>query len=258
MPSAQRAAGRAVEQDPQLAEAHRVLGVVLHYSYDPWGAERELRRALRLRPDLAEARAWFAYNVLAIAFGRFDEAIEEVSKARRADPLSGSAASYQGFVLSTAGRHAAAVEAALEGAELDPDSTLAHLALMNTYLGAGRVAEAVVIGLGALRTVGRPPFLSAMAASCHVARGRMEDARTLHEELVARAAESYVQESVLAWTAAAIGRGAEAIEHADRAWQARDPVLPLILQRFGPTEPVRQVLRDAGRYDEFLSRLGLA
>ncbi|HSB76442.1 MAG TPA: hypothetical protein VLC12_12380, partial [Terriglobales bacterium] len=86
-PKAKVAAERALELDPNLAEAHVSLGYIhLVYDWDAAGAESEMRRALELRPDYATAHQFYAYYLSAT--GRLDQAIAERQRAQELDPLS--------------------------------------------------------------------------------------------------------------------------------------------------------------------------
>jgi len=79
-PEAKRAAARALELDPKLAEAHSALGFV-QYEYE-WRfneAEREFKEAVRLNPGSATARFWFAEFLLQL--GRFREGEEQLQSA---------------------------------------------------------------------------------------------------------------------------------------------------------------------------------
>jgi len=82
-----RHASRAIELDPNLAEAHASLGLILWDDYDFTGAERELKLAIALNPSFAWARMWYA-NILSDRL-RTDEALREFDLAEQLDPLSG-------------------------------------------------------------------------------------------------------------------------------------------------------------------------
>jgi len=85
---AKESALRAVASDPNLAEAHASLGFVkLHYDRDWIDAERELRKAIQLRPSNQVAHRWYAYSLSAM--GRHDEAYAEIERARQITPQSG-------------------------------------------------------------------------------------------------------------------------------------------------------------------------
>src|SRR6516225_6316209 len=89
MPKAKVAAARAIELDDTLAEAHASLGVVkLRFDWDWPGAEREFRRALELNPNLPEARE--GYAVYWMTLGNTDQAVQELDRFQRLDPLNPS------------------------------------------------------------------------------------------------------------------------------------------------------------------------
>src|SRR3954454_2278259 len=86
-PRAGAAARRAVELDPDLADAHVTLGIErLFWAWDWPGAERELQKAIQLNPKLALAHS--VYGLVLGTCGRHDEAKEPVLHARDLDPLS--------------------------------------------------------------------------------------------------------------------------------------------------------------------------
>ncbi len=76
--TAKPALSRAFELDPNLAEAHAVLGVI-SFDYD-WEFEKGLkhfRKAFEINPQHEMARRWYA-NRLAL-LGRYDEALTEIN-----------------------------------------------------------------------------------------------------------------------------------------------------------------------------------
>jgi len=90
---ARQSAIRAVEADPELAEAHASLGFVrLHYDRDWEDAERELRKAIELKPGAQVAHRWYAYSLSAM--GRHEEAFTEMGAPERSPTVTG--ACYRG------------------------------------------------------------------------------------------------------------------------------------------------------------------
>lgn len=87
LPGAEEAARRALELDPELAEAHASLANIL---MDPWGrrdapaALRELREAVALNQGYAQAHHWLGY--LELAFGDLDDALEHLTLAVELNP----------------------------------------------------------------------------------------------------------------------------------------------------------------------------
>jgi TolB-like protein len=86
-PRAEAAALKALEFDPDLAEAHTSLGFIyVQYLWDWAKAEAEFRRALDVNPNYPSAHSMYA-RVLSV-LGRFAEAEGEIAKAQVLDPLS--------------------------------------------------------------------------------------------------------------------------------------------------------------------------
>jgi DNA-binding winged helix-turn-helix (wHTH) protein/TolB-like protein len=85
-PSAKRAALKALEIDPELAEGYAALARIKQdYDADMAGAGEDFRHAVELNPnDAASRRSYSAYLLRA---GRVDEALREAQRAQETDPL---------------------------------------------------------------------------------------------------------------------------------------------------------------------------
>src|SRR5262249_19853807 len=77
---------KAIELDPNLADAHAVLAALALEDWEWEITDREFRRALELNPDSISACACYG-NALA-AWGRFPEAIAIAKHAEQVNPLS--------------------------------------------------------------------------------------------------------------------------------------------------------------------------
>ncbi|MCM2268792.1 MAG: protein kinase [Thermoanaerobaculia bacterium] len=84
---ARAAAQRALELDPDLADAHVALArVELYFDWNFAAAERAVERALELQPSHAEAH-FLRWN-LRVAAGRIEDGAPEIQRAVDVDPLS--------------------------------------------------------------------------------------------------------------------------------------------------------------------------
>ena len=136
------AALRALELDPDLAEAHAALGNVKLFS--EWNlpeAERELRRAVALNPSYATAHHWLAYRYL--AEGRFDEALASIERARDLDPLSQILETDRGEVLYLAGQVEEAWTVLTGVLQRDPGFLPARQVRAEIQLSRGLLREAI-------------------------------------------------------------------------------------------------------------------
>ncbi len=87
---------RALEINPEIGEAHALLGSWRRYELKWEEAEKEFEKALALSPSYSDGHA--RYAGLLISTGRLDEALYEARKAQELDPLS----PYAGFCVGQA------------------------------------------------------------------------------------------------------------------------------------------------------------
>ena len=105
-PKSKTAALRALELDPNEAQAHASLGFVLfNHEWDWEGAERSIQRALALDPN---SHQWI-YALFLMAVGRYDEAATHYQRAQERNPLSPLLKRQLAWAYSCAGRHDQAI-----------------------------------------------------------------------------------------------------------------------------------------------------
>jgi tetratricopeptide (TPR) repeat protein len=124
-PRARAAASKAVELDPNSAEAHNSLAFASFWGFfDVPTAEREFRRAIELDPSLPRAHHWFATFLIEI--GRTQEALAEIERARQLDPSSTPILADKGLILSAAGKTEEARTLLTQVAASQPDFVPPH------------------------------------------------------------------------------------------------------------------------------------
>ncbi|HWT11764.1 MAG TPA: tetratricopeptide repeat protein [Allosphingosinicella sp.] len=102
-PRAKAAAERAVELDPNLAEAQTALAFINFYWEWDWSqALRRYRRAIELDPRAALAR--HSYGMALMHSGDIEGALAQVTAAQRLDPQSRTIRADRGLLLLLAGR----------------------------------------------------------------------------------------------------------------------------------------------------------
>lgn len=139
---AQAAATKALELDETLAEAHASLaGVKSDYDLDWAGSERELKRAIELNPNYAQAHDWYAQSLT--HQGRHVEAIAEARRAVQLDPLTRPFNNHLGGALLFARRNDEAIEHCRKMTELDPKNAGAYHLLGSAYRYKGAYKQAI-------------------------------------------------------------------------------------------------------------------
>jgi TolB-like protein/DNA-binding winged helix-turn-helix (wHTH) protein/Tfp pilus assembly protein PilF len=142
-PQAEAAAVKALELDPQLAEAHTALGLVRsHYHFDFLGAQREFLKAFGLNPNYANAHLFYAGAYLT-PMGRHEEAIAEMKKALEVDPLSLPLNNMMGETYLWAGDYQKALRQFQRTIDLEPTFPLAHFFYAGLLTEMGRYEEAI-------------------------------------------------------------------------------------------------------------------
>ncbi|HMF07553.1 MAG TPA: protein kinase, partial [Thermoanaerobaculia bacterium] len=153
-PRSKAAAQKALELDPNLAEAHASLGFALMY-YD-WkfaSAEAEFKRSSELNPNYAAAHQWYAYLLTAMERPEA-EVKREIVIAKRLDPLSVPINTDEAYMLYYYGKTDDALRAVQKALEMNPKFLLGYFWLGRIYTSQGRFkeAEAALEKIGPLRT----------------------------------------------------------------------------------------------------------
>ena len=139
----QAAAERASKLDPDLADAHVLLGELAFMADAPAEIlDRELRRALELNPNLAQAHS--ILSSLAGSFGIMESYILQSDEAYRLDPLSPPMIRRQGEAYFNSGRHDEALAHWRKHIESDPIDAYRGLAEYHMFKGDFDQAESVV------------------------------------------------------------------------------------------------------------------
>ncbi len=166
---------RALAAHPEEGMLHYYQGVVLGSRGYRALAERELRKALELRPGLAHAMDRLG-RVLARS-GSPKDAVLWHQKAVKAQPRNPAFHNNLGWSLFVAGRPAEAVKAFEEAVSLDPRSRKTQTNLGFAYARVGRTDDA----RRAFEQAGTPASAAANLGAALALLGRRTDARVAYE-----------------------------------------------------------------------------
>jgi len=181
MPRAKAAALTALQLDDSLAEAHTSLAFEeMHYEWDWPGSEREFKRALELNPNYATAHQWYALWFM--AQGKAEQALDQLSLAEKADPLSIIIKSDTSELLTCAGRYEQAAQAAKRALDLDPNFPLAHYSLAESYAAQQMYPQAITEYQKTLATDNGNMWAGGGIARAYARMGQRADAERLLEE----------------------------------------------------------------------------
>lgn len=245
LPQAREVATRALQADPQSAEAHLVLAdVYMELDYDWTSAQREIDAAFKLAsPD---ARALRTAARLAGALGHFDRSLEVLTQALALDPLDPELYDQLGDTYARAGKFERAEEMYRHCLQIAPNFISEHFYISNALLLQSRFHEA-------LAEADREQEDSARFA------GRALALYALHQQHESDAElRKFIEVTGLEWASevarvyAFRGEREQALRWLDKAFQQRDPDLYFI-----KGDPLLKNLEGDPRYKAFLRKMNL-
>ena len=213
------------------------------HEWDWLGAERELRRAIELKPDYAEAH--HDYGNLLNSMGRIDEGLAEVKRAYELDPVSAEISNSLASHYVCARRYDQAIDEARKTLELDPNFLEAHVQIWRAYLGKGMYEEAIAV-VENIRASSDTEWVKSPAqlALPYALAGRGKEAR----KILAMSRESAPLWSAQAY--AALGETDEAFALLDKAYEQYSSGLLWI-----QPDPAWDSLRSDPRFQALLRRM---
>jgi serine/threonine-protein kinase len=248
-PQARRAALRAVELNPNLADAQLALGMIAFwYDWDWPEAERRFVRALDLNPNNSRARSMYAH--LLSNTGRHDRALAEARQARELEPASVFGRSVEGLLLQQAGLTEAAVEHLRRTVDLEPMFWLSHHFLSASLIENRRYEEAVYEADVARKLSPLQTHSVAFRGVALAAHGRTVEARAVLDELLQASRERYVPPTNIGMLYAALGEQDSALEQLEKAFAEKD-----VRMVFIKVEPRWNSLRSDARFVELMKRM---
>jgi tetratricopeptide (TPR) repeat protein len=144
MPKMREAAMKALALDDSLAEAHRALGwVKLSYDWDLPAAEKEIKRAIALRPDYARAHSCYAWYWMERRL--FDKATEEFQLAESYDPVFPGMFVMASLPFFYTRQYGQAIAQCQQALALDPNCAQALWQLSEIYEEKENYADAIVM-----------------------------------------------------------------------------------------------------------------
>jgi TolB-like protein/DNA-binding SARP family transcriptional activator/Tfp pilus assembly protein PilF len=251
-PAARAAAERALELQPDLAEAYTALAMV-HFNFDwDWdAADRAFRQAQEANRGYAPAYHW--HSLLHAARGRMTEARAAVLRGAELDPLS--------LVMRTAvARHyyyareyALAIDQYRRALDADSTFVTARVGLGMTLLKTGHTAEAIAEFQHAERLLGMTvPMLHSVLGYAHGKAGDRATARRHLADLQAFRAFSYYPAEYVALVHIGLGDHESALASLEEALENRSGGLAYL-----GIDPLMDPLKGNPRFSNLMRRVGL-
>jgi pentatricopeptide repeat protein len=243
------AARKALELDPNLADAHTILANTLQQEWQWAEAEKEYRRALELNPNDGQTNA--EYALWLSDQGRTDEAVERVKRARELDPVDVSGATV-GWVLFQAHRFDEAVREARGAVDVAPGNANALLFYGFALLGKEDAEEAIKVLEKADALAKGSPAVEGILVRAYAHAGRRDDALRLLEEMKRRRESGYFPAAAFVNAYLGLGDREQAFVWLEQAYKERSNIL-----QFVKTHPFFDPIRSDARFVDLERRIGV-
>lgn len=259
MPRAKAAALRALELDPELAEAHCNLGLVnLVYEWNFEESEKRFHRARDLKPSYPTAHLW--YSIYCVAIGEHEQAQAEAEIAHELDPLSAIGASLPAITLYYNRQFQRALDQILPVAAIEPSYALVHLFIGYAECALNRLDRAIDAFTAALKL--SPPEAPNVAALSHLAyayglAGEHARARDILRQLEEIRQKRYVAPQARAFVHLGLGEFDAALNEVENMVRERSDYL-IYLNRHVAFDPIRDDQRFMTAMDRLYSRRRVA
>jgi TolB-like protein/Tfp pilus assembly protein PilF len=243
------AARKALELDPDLADAHALLGDMHQLQWHWAEAQAEYKRALELNPNDAAAHLGLADWLL--CQGRTEEALVWSRRARELDPLGVTGLS-NGWILFNARRYDEAIGELRSVLAVHSDYATAHWFLGYALIAVGQSDEAITALDKAVSLSGGSPAVIGTLVSAYAQSGRRTEALRLVDELKRRQRRNYVPAEAFVDAYLGLGERDQAFAWLDRAYREHSGILQIL-----KVHPFFDPVRNDPRFVDLVHRVGL-
>ena len=247
-PKATAAAQKAIELDPELAEAHALLAEMYQKQWRWAESEAEYKRALELEPNDASSHRGYA-NWLACQ-GRTDEALGWVERGRELDPLASR--DTVGWILLLHRRYGDSIREYRSILAAHPEYTNARWGLGYALMLNNQAEDAIAELEKLVAIAHRSPGSLAMLATAYARAGNRTQALRLIDELKQRRRDGYIPPSAFITPYLALGEYDQVFFWCDEASKEKSGILQWI-----KVVPSFDPVRGDPRFRALLRRVGL-
>ena len=248
-PKVINAARKALELDPDLAQAHVLLGDVYQAQWRWSEAEAEYKRALELKPNDASAHVGFSHWLL--CEGRMEEAITWAKRSRELDPTDASGSAI-GQTLFYSHHYEESIRELRSLVAVRPNSAGALWYLGFSLIANGQPEEAIPVLEKAATVSDRSPGVIGVLIRAYAHAGRRNDALRLLDELKRRREKGYVPAGAFVNAYLGLDDREQVFVWLEHAYQEQSNIL-----QFVKIHPYFDPIRNDPRFVNLIRRVGL-
>jgi serine/threonine protein kinase/TolB-like protein/Tfp pilus assembly protein PilF len=252
MPKAKAAALKALSLDDTLSEAHASLAYVkLHYDWDWPGTEKEIKRAIEVNPNNANAHHWYSHYLMTT--GRVRESLTESKRALELDPLDPYMNGHMSWHYYYAHQYDQVVQLCRELLEMNPNLFWQRFELGRAYEQKTMFEQAIAELQKALAISDENTFAISGLGHAYASSKQRAQAQKLLEQLKDLTTRRYVAPSDFALIYLGLGEKDETFKWLQKAYRERCWYMVML-----NVDPRLDELRADPRFQDLVHRVGLA
>ena len=250
MIKALKAAEKALNIEPSLAEAHTTIACVKAFYFWEWqAAEKEFRYAISLNPSFATVHK--EYGIFLMVNNRFNEAINEMQLAKQLDPLSIDIEMTALLPYYYGRKYDLTIAEAEKLIENSPDFFVPYAIIALSYLQKREFDKAITYmkkSINLSRENSDIGYLGHIYASA----GMKKEAYQILDEIMGRNQKGeYIRPDKIAMIYSGLNEADAAFDWLDKAYNKRVEELILL-----PVDPLFDNLRSDKRFTLLVDKIG--
>ena len=249
-PLIQESLMKALELDSNNTEVQYTLAAITTWVFWDWtGGEEAFKKTLSINPNHSEAHAYYSHFLLMMRRPQ-EEAMAEVEKALKLDPLNPTILSVCGVAFLIAGRLSESIRAFNDALQIDPDYNFALSNLGEALYLSGRFEEALEKYKAYLNIMNLHD--AAEATDRGMKEGGIKKAfQYMAEALERQFQANYWTPAEIAWRFVQAGDKNKALDWLEVGYEKRDQNMPYL------NWPIFDPLRDEPRFQEIARKMNL-
>ena len=244
------AARKALELDPDLAEAHVLLARMEQRQWQWADAEAEYRQALALNPN--DAGAHLALADWLLCQGHVEEALAWSRRGRELDPLGIADIDISSWILFAGRRYDEAIRDYRATLAVRPNDAYALWNLGFALIANDQAKEAIPVLEKAVSVSDHSPGITGALVSAYAHAGRRADALRVLGDLKRRQRAGYIPAAAFVNAYLGLGDNEQAFAWLERAYEEQSNLLQYV-----KVFPFFDPLRGDRRFADLVRRVGL-
>jgi len=248
-------AAKAIQLDPNSAEAHCFLGFVALFHESEWGrAEQLLKKSIDLSPNYPFPQAIYAFYLLGVKAEPL-QAEKQARNSSKLDPLFFLPYNQLGQALMAQGKYDLGLKSIQKSIDLNTSADSPYMAMADALQHLDRANEAAELIEKNMSVTGRTQYMLIALLEALVKNGKVEQVIKINNEIQEMNRSVIIEPFTLGVAAAAVGKVDDAFRYFDLALEQKNSGFATWSRNYYYHPAWRLALQKDPRYKKIMDRL---